>query len=133
MAKRASYFLPIFCCSSVAQSCPSLCDPMDCSTTGFPVLHQLQKLAQTHLHQMLMPFNHLILYCFLCLLPSIFPSIRVFPDESALRIRWPEYWSFSFSIGPSNEYDGGLCQRLGRMFTLIVGVQLLFLFYKIKK
>ena len=59
-----------------------------------------------------MPFNHLILYCPLLLLPSIFPSIRFFSNESALRIRWPRYWSFSFSINPSNEYSGLIAFRI---------------------
>ena len=59
-----------------------------------------------------MPFNHLILYCLLLLLPSIFPSIRVFSNESVLCIRWPEYWSFSFSISPSNEYSGLISFRM---------------------
>ena len=76
--------------SSVAQSCPTLRDPMNCSTPGLPVQ---------------MSSNHLILFCPL-LLPSIFPSIRVFSNESVLHIRWPKYWSFSFSISPSNEYSG---------------------------
>ena len=78
---------------------------MDCSTPGFPVLHYLPKFAQTHIQSM-MPSNHIILCCPLLLLPSIFPSIRVFSSESALCIRWPKYWSFSFSISPSNEYSG---------------------------
>ena len=85
--------------SSVAQSCPTLCDPMDCSTPGFPVHHQLPELAQTHVHRVgdaIQP-NHLIL-CHPLLLPSIFPSIRVFSKESVLCIRWPKYWSFRFSI-----------------------------------
>ena len=89
----------------VAQSCPTLCDPMDCSTTGFPVHHQLPDLAQSHVHrvsdaiQPSQPRGPL-------LLPSIFPSIRVFSNESVLRIRWPKYWSFSFSVSPSSEYSG---------------------------
>ena len=91
--------------SLVAQSCPTLCDPMDCSMPGFPVHHQLPELAQTHVHRVVMPSNHLILgHPFL--LPSIFPNIRVFSKESVLRIWWPKYWSFSFSISPSNEYSG---------------------------
>ena len=69
---------------------------------GFLVLHYLSEFARTHV----MPSNHLILYCPLLLLPSIFPSIRVFSNESALHIRWPKYWSFSFNISPSNEYSG---------------------------
>ena len=59
-----------------------------------------------------MPSNHLILYCSLLLLPSIFPSIRVFSNESALHIRWPKYWSFSFNISPSNEYPGLISSRM---------------------
>ena len=80
--------------SLVAQSCPTLCDPMDCSTPGFPVHHQLLELAQTHVHQVVMTSNHLILCRPLLFLSSIFPSIRVFSNESALRIRWPKYWEF---------------------------------------
>ena len=85
------------CCScSVAKSCLTLCDPMDCSTSGFPVLHYLPEFAQIHVHW--------VLCCPLLLLPSIFPPIRVFSSESVLCIRWPKYCSFSFSISPSNEY-----------------------------
>ena len=97
--------LTICCCYSTAQLCPTPCDSMDCSTPGFPVLHHLLKLAQTHVHRVGDAIQHLVL-CHLLLLPSIFPSIRVFSNESVLRIRWPKYWSFSFSIGPSNEYSG---------------------------
>ena len=92
--------------SPVAQSCLTLCDPVDCSTPGFPVHHQLPELAQTHVHRVgdaIQP-SHLLLS--LLLLPSIFPSIRVFSNESVLHIRWPKYWSFSFSVSPSNEYLG---------------------------
>ena len=78
---------------------------MDCSTSGLPVLHHCLEFAQTHVHESVMPSNHLILCCPL-LLPSIFPSIKVFSNESALRIRWPKYWSFSFNISPSNEHPG---------------------------
>ena len=91
--------------SSVAQSCPGLCDPMDCSTPGLPVHHQLLELAQTHVHQV-SDAIHLILCHSLLLLPSVFPSIRIFSNESVLHIRWPKYWSFSFSISPLNEYSG---------------------------
>ena len=90
--------------SSVSRSCPTLCDPMDHSSSGLPVHHQLLELAPGI--KSVMPSNHLILCGPLLLLPSIFPSIRVFSDESFLRIRWPKYWSFSFSISPSNEYSG---------------------------
>ena len=87
----------------VAKSCPTLCDPMDCSTPGLPVYHYLLELAQTHSHWNNDATNHLIPYHPL-LLPSIFPSIRVFSNEWALGIRWPKYWSFS--ISPFNEYTG---------------------------
>ena len=90
--------------SSVSQSCPTLYDPMECSTPGFPVLHHLPRLAQTHVTKLVMPSNHLSLYCPL-LLPSIFSIIRVFSSESALHKWWPKYWSFSFSISPSKEYS----------------------------
>ena len=93
------------CCCSVAQSCPTLCNPMDCSTPDFPVLHHLQELVQIRVKSV-MPSNHLILCHPLLLLPSVFPSIRVFSNESALRIRWPKYWSFNFSFSSSNEHSG---------------------------
>ena len=97
--------------SSVTQLCPTLCDPMDCSTPGFPVHHQLPELAQTLIHQVSMPSNHFIL-CHPCLLlPSIFPSIRVFSKQSVLHIRRPKYWSFSFSISPTNEHPGLIFRR----------------------
>ena len=89
-----------FCCS-FAQTYLTLCGPMDCSMPGFPVLHHLLELAQTHVHQLVMPSNHLIFCHLLLLLPSVFPSIRGFSNESALCIRWAKYWSFSFSISPS--------------------------------
>ena len=91
--------------SSVAQSCLTLCDPMDCSTPGFSVLHCIPELLKFMSIESLMLSNHLILCCPLLLLPSTFPSIRVFVSESALCIRWPKYWSFSFSISPSNEHS----------------------------
>ena len=90
--------------SSVAQSCLTLCDPMGCSTPGFPVHYQLPELTQTHVHRVsdaIKPSHPLLT---LLLPPSIFPNIRVFSKESVLCIRWPKYWSFSFS--PSNEYSG---------------------------
>ena len=88
--------------SSVAQSCPTLCDPMNRSTPGFPVHHQLLEFTQTHVHQV----SDLILCRPLLLLPPIPPSIRVFSTESTLHMRWPKYWSFSFSISPSKEIPG---------------------------
>ena len=107
--------------SSVTQSSLTLCDAMDCSTPGFPVHHQLPELAQTHVHcsvdmigghGSVMPSNYLILCYPLLLLPSIFPSIRIFYNELVLLSRWPHYWSFSFSISPSNEYSGLISFRI---------------------
>ena len=85
---------------------------MDCSTPGFPVHHQLLELTQTMSIESVMPSNHLILWHPLLLLPSVFPSIRVFCSESTLCIRWPKYWRFSFSISPSNEYSGLISFRI---------------------
>ena len=93
--------LYFFTCCSVTKSCPNLCDPMDSSTAGFPVLHYLLEFIQTHIHWLVMLSNHFTLCCSLIPLPSIFPRIRVFSNESALCIRWPKYWSFSFSISIS--------------------------------
>ena len=98
--------------SSVAQWCPTLCNPMHCSTPGFPVHHQLPKLAETQVH-------HLTL-CHPALLPSIFPSIRVFSNESVLHSRWPKYWSFSFSTSPSNEQSGLISFRMDWLDLLAV-------------
>ena len=92
--------------SSVIQSCLTLCDPMRHSTPGLPVHHQLLDLPKHMSIESVMPSNHLIFCRCLLVLPSIFPSIRVFSNESALCIRWPKYWSFSFSISPSNEHSG---------------------------
>ena len=94
------------------QSCPTLCHPMNRSTPGLPVHHQLPELTQTRVHQVgdaIQPSHPL---SSLLLLPSIFPGIRVFSNESALQIRWPKYWSFSFSISPPNEYSGLICFRM---------------------
>ena len=97
--------------SSVAQSCLTLCDPMNCKTPALPVHHQLPEFTQTHVYESVMPSSHLILCRPLLLLPPIPPSIRVFSNEAALHIRWPKYWSFSFSISPSNEHPGLICFR----------------------
>ena len=94
---------PIESVSSVAQSCLTLCDPMDRSIPGLPIYHQLPEFTQTHVHRVSDAVNHLILCRLLLLLPSIFPSSRVFSNELVLRIRWPKYWSLIFSISPSNE------------------------------
>ena len=105
--------------SSVAQSCPPLCDPMDCSMPGFLVHHQLPELAQIMSIEFVMPSNHLIL-CHPLLLPSVFSSIRVFSNLSVFHIRWPKYWSFSFSISPSNEYSGLISFRMDWLDLLAV-------------
>ena len=78
---------------------------MNCSTPGLPVHHQLPEFTQIMSIESVMTSNYLILCCPLLLLPSIFPNTRVFSNESALHIRWPKYWHFSFNISPSNEYS----------------------------
>ena len=93
---------------------------MDCSRPGFPVHHQLPDLLRLMSVELVMPFNHLILCCPLLLRPSIFPSIRVFSNESVLHIRWPNYWSFSYSISPSNEYSGLISFRMDWLDLLAV-------------
>ena len=94
----------LFC--SVTQSCLTLCDHLSCSTPGLPVQHQTPEPTQLMSIESVMPSNHLILCHPLLLLPSIFPSIKVFSNESALRIRWPKCCSFSFNISPFNEHPG---------------------------
>ena len=98
-----------FSCHSV---CPTLCNPMNRSTPGLPVHHQLPEFMQTHVHRVGDAMQHLILCRPLLLLPPIPPSIRVFSNESTLRIRWPKYWNFSFSISPSNEHSGLISFRM---------------------
>ena len=105
--------------SSVAQSCLALCDPIYCSMPGLPVHHQLSKFTQTYVHWV-GDAIHLILCYPLLLLPSIFLSLRVFSNESALHIRWPKYWSFSFNIRPSNEYSGLFSFRMDWLDLLAV-------------
>ena len=106
--------------SSVAQSCLTLSDPMDYSTPGLPVHHQLPELSQLMSIESVIPSNHLILSHPLLLPPSIFPRIRVFLNESALLIRWPKYWNFSFNISPSNEYSGLISFRMDWLDVLAV-------------
>ena len=91
--------------SSVAQSCLTLCNPMECSTLGLPIHHQLPEFIQIMPIELVMPSKYPILCHPLLIPPSIFPSIRVFSNESTLPISWPKYWSFNFSISPSNEYS----------------------------
>ena len=106
--------------NSVAQSCLTLCDPMNCKMPGHPVHHQLPESTQTHVHWVgdAIPLSH-------HLLPSSLPAlnlfqIRVFTSESALRIKWPEYWSFSFNISPSIEYSGLIPFRMDWLGLLAV-------------
>ena len=106
-----TFNISLNCYSSVTQSYLTLCDPMDCSMPGLPVHHQLLEFTPTHL----------ILCCPLLLPLSIFPSMRVFSNVSVLCIRWPKYWSISFSISPSNEYSGLISFRMGWLDLL--GVQ----------
>ena len=106
--------------SSVAQLYPTLCDPMNRSTLGLPVHHQLPEFTQTQSIESVMPSNHLILCHPLLLPPSIFPSIRVFSSESILHIRWSKYQTFSFSISPSNEYSGLVSFRIDWLDLLAV-------------
>ena len=109
--------------SLVAQSC----HPMDCSTPGFPVHHQILELAQTHVHcigDAIQPSHPLSSPS---LSASVFPRIRVYSSESVLRIRWPKYWSFSFSISPSSEYSGLISFRID-WFDLLQSKGLLRIF-----
>ena len=108
----------IFLFRSVTQSCLTLCNPMDCTTPGFPVHHQIPEFTQTHIHHVsdaIQPSHPLMSPS-----PPIFPSIRVFSNESVLHIRLSNYWSFSFSICPSNEYSGLISFRINWFDLLAV-------------
>ena len=110
---------PSSVCSVQSLSCVQLCDPMNCSTPGLPVRHQLPEFTQTHVHWW---------WCQLTISSSVvpfsschyFPNIRVFSNESALRIRWPKYWSFSFNISSSNEHPGLIAFRMDWLDVLAV-------------
>ena len=106
--------------STITQSCPTLCDPRNCSTPGLPVHHQSWSPPKPMTIELVMPSNHLIFCHPLLLLPSIFLSIRVFSNESALCIRWPKYWSFSFNISPSNENPALISFRMDWLDLLAV-------------
>ena len=106
--------------SSVTQSCPTFCDPMNRSMPGPPSITNFQSLPKLMSIQSVMPSSHLILCCPLLLLPPIPPSIRVFSKESTLCMRWPKYWSFSFSIIPSNEHPGLISFRMDWLDLLAV-------------
>ena len=98
----------------ISQSCLTVCDPVNCSMPGLSVHHQLPSVKS------MMPSSHLILCHPLFLLPPMLPSIRVFSNESTLHMRWPKYWSFSFSISPSNEYSGLISFRMDWLDLLAV-------------
>ena len=113
----------ICCCCSVTELCLILCDPIDCSTPGFPVLQYLPEFAGSHAHWVnidsdaIYPYHPLLP---LHLLPSVFPSIRIFWNESAFHIKWTKYWRFSFSISLSNEYSRIICFRIDWFDLLVV-------------
>ena len=106
--------------SSVTQSCPTLSTPWTAACQASLSITNSQSLLKLMSIESVMPSNHLILCCPLLLLPSIFPSIRVFSNESALCIRWPKYWSFSFNISPSSEYSGLISFRMDWLDLLIL-------------
>ena len=106
--------------SSVTQSCPTIWDPMNHSTLGPHVHHQLPEFTQTQAIESVMPSSHLILGRPLLLLPPVPPSFRVFSNKSTLRMRWPNYWSFSFSIIPSKEIPGLISFRMDWLDILAV-------------
>ena len=106
--------------SSVTQSCPTLCNPWTATCQVSLSITNSQSLLKFMPIESLMPSNHFILCRPLLLLPSIFPSIRVFSNESALRIRWPKYWSSSFNISPSRDYSGLISFRMDWLDLLAV-------------
>ena len=107
--------------SSVAQLCPTLCNPRNRSTPGLPVHHHLPEVTQTHIHRVRDAIlSHLILGRPLVLLPPIPPSSTVFSNESTLHMRWVKYWSFSFSISPSEEIPGLISFRMDWLDLLAV-------------
>ena len=109
----------IICCCPVTKSCPALCDSMDCSPQDTPSFTTSWEFAQTHVLWVVTPSTYLILCCPLLLLPSIFPSIRVFSSELALcfKVLWSKYWSFS--ISSSNEYSGFIPLGLTGLISLM--------------
>ena len=105
--------------SSVTRLYPTLCNPMDYRISASLSVTNSWSLLKPMSIKSVMPYNHLIL-CRPLLLPSIFPSLRVFTNESVLHIKWPKYWSFSFSISPSNEYSGLISFRMDWLDLLAV-------------
>ena len=115
------------CFCSVAQSCPTLCDPMDCAACQFSLFATISwSLPKLMSIASVMPSSHLILWWPLLLLPSIFPSIRDFSNESTVCIRWTWYWSFSFSISPFSEYPGLISLKIGLISLLSKGLSGVF-------
>ena len=106
--------------SSVTQSCPTLCNPMNHNMPGHLSITNSQSLLKFMSIELVMPSNHIIFCHPLLLLPSIFPSIRVFPNGSVLHIRWPKYQNFSFNISPSNEHSGLISFRMDWLDLLAV-------------
>ena len=115
---RYTSHIYIYSCS-VIRSCPTLCNSMDCSLPGFPVPHHLPEFAQFVFIALVIPSSHLILWCLLLLLPSIFLRISDFSIESSVCNRWPKYWSFSFSISPSSEYSGFISLKMTGIISLL--------------
>ena len=114
--------------SSVPQLCPTLCDPMNCNTQASLSITNSWSLPKLMSIESVMSSSHLILCCPLLLLPPIPPSIRVFSNESTLRMNWPKCWSFSFSISPSNEHPGLISFRMAWLDLLVVQAILKSLF-----
>ena len=108
-------------CNIVVQLLSHLCNPMDCSMPSFPVHHHLPEFVQIHIHWVGDAIRPSHLLSPLLFLPSIFPSIRVFYNESAAHIRWPKYWSFNFSISPSNEYSGFISFKIDWFYLAVQG------------
>ena len=113
-------FLVRNCYCLVSQSCLTVCDAMDCSTSGFLSFTISWSLLKLMSIELVMPTNHLILSCPLLPVPSIFSSIRVFSNELALHIKWPKYWNFNFSLSPFSEYSGLISFRIDS-FDLLAG------------
>ena len=123
MTYSFSYLEPVCCSMSSSNCCLTVCDPMNCSTPGLSITLSItnsKSLLKLMSIELVMPSNHLLLCCPLLLRPPIPPSIRVFSDESTLHIRWPKYWSFSFSISPSNENLGLISFRMDWLDLLAV-------------
>ena len=126
-ARQMKYYCGFCHCSSVAKSCLTFWAPVDCNTADIPAFTISQSLLKIMSIGLKRSSNHFILCHPLLLLPSIFPSIRVFSNELALHIRWPKSWSFSLSLSPSNEYSGLISLRIDWFDLLAVQVSSLSL------